>query len=196
VRHAANLPRHLYVQADCRAISDGQTGGTIDAVWFGLLCVPHRAWCCTVMLKNGAIYRNLPLAALSLRDDAGEWTTADSQRWDCFGWDFSVIEYDYLRELDCRVWIASRGRWLNGSYLFTAEPYGDGYSLEPAQTKSFHFVELENGRIGAYPGNNILWEEVSFTGKATVRPDWLRVQTQTHHAEQSGWDSVVGEETA
>jgi hypothetical protein len=89
----------------------------------------------------------------------------DAQRWDCFGYNFSTIEYDYLRELDCNVWIASRQEWMGGSYMFTAEPYGDGYSLEPSQTKSHHFIALYNGRMTCVPGNNVLFTETSFTGK-------------------------------
>jgi hypothetical protein len=121
----------------------------------------------------------------------------DAQRWDCFGYNFATIEYDYLRELDCSVWIASRQEWLGGSYMFTAEPYGDGYSLEPSQTKSHHFIALHNGRLACVPGNNVLFTETSFTGKKPIaKPDWLRVQTNTYHAEEQGFDAVVGEETA
>jgi hypothetical protein len=86
---------------------------------------------------------------------------------------------------------------MGGSYMFTAEPYGDGYSLEPSQTKSHHFIALHNGRMTCVPGNNVLFTETSFTGKKTIaKPDWLRVQTSTYHAEEQGFDAVVGEETA
>ena len=197
--HAANLPRHLYVSVDRLVMSRGQKDGWEDAVWFGLTSVPHRAWGCTVMLQCGALYRGLPLSAIA-HDQVGHdqnWELKDAQRWDCFGWNFTTIEYDYLRELDCSVWLASRQHWMKGSYLFTAEPYGDGYSLEPSQTKSHHFIGLANGRVTCVPGNNILWNEASFTkNKSLAKPDWLRVQTQTYHAEEQAFDDVVGEETA
>ena len=197
--HAANLPRHQYVSVDKSVISQGQVQGWEDAVWFGLSSVPHRAWACTVLLKCGALYRGLPLSAIC-HDSVGhshKWELRDAQRWDCFGYNFSTIEYDYLRELDCNVWIASRQEWLGGSYMFTAEPYGDGYSLEPSQTKSHHFIALHNGRLACVPGNNVLFTETSFTGKKPIaKPDWLRVQTNTYHAEEQGFDAVVGEDTA
>ena len=196
---AANLPRHQYVSVDRSVMSRGQKDGWEDAVWFGLTSVPHRAWGCTVMLQCGALYRGLPISALA-HDQVGhdqKWELRDAQRWDCFGWDFTTIEYDYLRELDCSVWLASRQHWMAGSYLFTAEPYGDGYSMEPSQTKSHHFIGLANGRMACVPGNNILWNESSFTkNKSLAKPDWLRVQTQTYHAEEQAFDGVVGEETA
>lgn len=196
---AANLPRHLYVSVDKQFLSQSQVNGWEDAVWFGLTSTPHRAWGCTVMLKCGAIYRGLPLSALAHEQDGQrtEWSIKDAQRWDCFGWNFSPIEYDYLRELDCNVWIASQQKWMAGAYLFTAEPYGDGYSMEPSQTKSHHFIGLANGRMACVPGNNVLFTETSFTGKNPVaKPDWLRVQTRTYHAEEQAFDDVVGEETA
>jgi hypothetical protein len=195
---AANLPRHQYVMVSRKFISQGNESGWEDAVWFGLYSVPHRAWGCTVMLKCGALYRGLPLHALAFTNGTSEpWTLGDAQRWDCFGWNFTTIEYDYLRELDCQVWLAGRQTWMRGAYMFTAEPYGDGYSLEPSQTKSHHFIELANGRIACVPGNNVLFTEASFTGKNGVaKPTWLKVQTQVFHAEEQAFDGVVGEETA
>ena len=194
--HVSNLPRHLYVKCDMEFVSDGEKQGLEDAVWFGLTAVPGRAWGCTVMLKCGALYRGLPLHAMAHGDIAiMDWDINDAQRWDCFGWNFTTIEYDYLMGLSCKVWIASRKIWEVGRYLFTAEPYGDGFSMSPAQTKSHHFIALNNGRITAVPGNNVLWNESSFTTPGD-KPNWLRTQHQVWHGEEATWDHVVGEETA
>ena len=194
--HTANLPRHLYVKCDMEFVSDGQKQGLEDAVWFGLTAVPGRAWGCTVMLKCGALYRGLPLHALAHGDIAiMDWDINDAQRWDCFGWNFTTIEYEYLMGLSCKVWIANKKTWEVGRYLFTAEPYGDGFSMDPSQTKSHHFIALNNGRMTAVPGNNVLWKESSFT-TSSEKPNWLRTQSQVWHGEQATWDDVVGEETA
>jgi len=195
--HAANLPFHQYVSVDKKILSGNKAEGWEEAVWFGLTSVPHRAWGCTVMLKCGAIYRGLPISALA-HDKVGEeqpWSIGEAQRWDCFGYSFQPIRYDYLRELDCSVWIPKRNCWFAGHYVFTAEPYEDGYSLEPSQTKSHHFIALVNGRYACVPGNNVLWKEASFV-REDGKPDWLRVQTQTWHAEEPGFDHVVTEESA
>jgi len=197
--HAAALPRHLYVHADRKAMSAGQAEGFEECVWIGLNAVPHRAWSCTVLLKCGAMYRNLPLSALAVGTNGFDegWSAQDAQRWDCFGWDFTTLAYPTLQELDCSVWLPHRKAWMAGSYLFTAEFYGDAYSMEPSQTKAHHFIELSNGRVGSYPGNNILWNEPSFHGIAhNTKPSWLKVQTETFHAETAGWDNVVTEESA
>ena len=194
--HACNLPRHLYVKVDMAFVSDGEKQEIDDAVWFGLTAIPGRAWGCTVMLKCGAIYRGLPLHALAHGEIAiADWDLGDAQRWDCFGWNFTTIEYDYLMGLSCKVWIASRKIWEVGRYMFTAEPYGDGFSMAPEQTKSHHFIKLNNGGITAVPGNNVLWNESSFTTPGD-KPKWLRGQREEWHGEEATWDDVVGEETA
>jgi hypothetical protein len=177
-------------------VSDGEKQGIEDAVWFGLTAVPGRAWGCTIMLKCGALYRGLPLHALAHGEiTIMDWDINDAQRWDCFGWNFTTIEYEYLMGLSCKVWIANKKTWEVGRYLFTAEPYGDGFSMSPSQTKSHHFIALNNGRITAVPGNNVLWKESSFT-TPSEKPNWLRTQSQVWHGEQATWDDVVGEETA
>jgi len=197
MKHAADIPVHQYLWVDKSILSRGQQTGWEECVWFGLLSVPHRAWACTLMLKCGAIYRGTPLSALaySEKGKTESWSIADAQRWDCFGYNFQPIIYAYLRELDCDVWVANRKEWMRGHYLFTCEPYEDAYSLEPSQTKSHHFIALKNGRITCVPGNNVMWHENSFT-KPQGKPDWLRVQTETWHAEEPGFDSVITEETA
>jgi len=197
MRHVCDLPAHQYVEVDRKFLSRGERDGWEEAVWFAVSAVPHRAWGLTVLLKCGAIYRGLPPHAVVL-DPVGkviEWTLPQAQRWDCFGYDFTCHRHAYLRELDCSAYIFPDRRWLPGSYLFTADFYDDAYSLEPSQTKSSHFIALDNGRLAVLPGNNLLWEEASFT-RAQEKPSWLRVQNQSWHAEEQGWDHVVGEETA
>lgn len=196
MNHASNLPFHQYCWIDKSILSRGETQGWEECVWFGLTAVPHRAWGCTVMLKCGGLYRNVPLHALC-HDQVGfdqRWTLGEAQRWDCFGYQHSPIRYDYLRELDCEVWVPKRGCWFAGHYVFTVEPYEDSYSLEPSQTKSFHFLALVNGRYACAPGNHILWNEVSFVDKSADR-SWLRAQNQTWHAEESKIDHMVTEST-
>ena len=58
------LPRHQYVFVDSN-YTHKKYEGFIPAVWFGLVSYPARMWGCTVMFENGAIYRNIPLNALS-----------------------------------------------------------------------------------------------------------------------------------
>ena len=159
--YAGNLPRHLYVWVDSR-FTHKESMGFIPAVWFGLCSYPGRAWGCTVMLESGAVYRNLPPHGIGFRaDPVKRWGIGDAQTWDCYGYGFSALEYEYLRSLDCTC--TAGGRRHKGQYLFTVAPVGDGFSAYPEQSKEFMFVKLYNGRLTIQPTNHVVFEEKSFT---------------------------------
>lgn len=154
-----NLPHHRYVWVDSSFIRDNAEGFE-PAVWFAIRGEPNRAWGCHVMLQCGAIYRNLPPHALAFRQrPAPNWGLGQAQVWDCYGRDFDVIEYDYLRDLRARYDVGSD----MARYLFTACPHGDGFSMAPDQSKEFMFMETEGGRLLVRPTNMLLFEERSFT---------------------------------
>ncbi len=133
------------------------------------------------MLECGAIYRNVPLHHLASDNRAEvDWTPSHAQYWDCYGTDFSLVEYPFLHEMKVKARIKRDEH--NGSYLFSAIPIGDGWSSEPEQSKEFFFCELENGRYTALPTNGVLFVDTSF-GK----PEWpkfLRRQNTIWSAEE------------
>jgi len=171
------LPRHLYCWVDT-AHTHREPVGFVPAVWFGLVSHPGRMWGCTVLLESGAIYRNLPPHALAF-DPAptGLWTPQDAQTWDCYGTDFTALEYAYLAGLRCLV-RAHRHDHL-GTYLFTVAPVGDGYSASPDQAKEFTFVQLDSGWLTIQPTNHTVFEEKSFTSPTLTFPRGLKRQSQT-----------------
>ena len=120
------LPRHLYVWVDTNH-THKEPHGFVKAVWYGLVSFPGRMWGCTVMLECGAVYRNLPSHAIAFDENPDElnWTPQDSQTWDCYGWDFTALEYDYLRGLNCLV--RYNKKEIMGEYIFTVSPIGDGF---------------------------------------------------------------------
>jgi len=146
---------------------------------------PGRTWGCTVLFENGAIYRNLPPHALAFDNPPSEvdWTPQDAQTWDCYGWDFTMIEYSYLRGLDVLV-RTKRKQAHEGEYLFSAAPVGDGFSAHPEQAKEFSFIRLFNGRLTIQPTNNVLFRERSFTTHdLTTFPTDLKRQTDVWTSE-------------
>lgn len=187
------LPRHLYVCVDS-AFVFREPVGFIPAVWFGLVSFPSRMWGCTVMLENGAIYRNLPPHSIAFSDDPDPgtlWTPRESQHWDCYGWDWTALEYPYLRGLDCKARVRTpqvrsgtgRDLEIEGEYLFTVAPVGDAFSTEPEQAKEFTFIKLDNGRLTIQPTDRVVFRELSFTGTELAFPSGIRRQTEVWRAE-------------
>lgn len=178
--HVGSTPRHHYVYVDSH-FTHSQPCGFVPAVWFGLVSYPARAWGCTVLLESGAVYRNLPIHALSFTKSPPEWTERDAQTWNCYGWAWTAHEYDYLRGLRCQA--KADGRLHPGEYLFSVAPLFDGFSAYPEQAKEFTFVRLDNGRITAQPTNHAIFSDASFTSDA-MKPTGLRRQVETYSAEK------------
>lgn len=178
--HTAGLPAHQYVWVEPDAIGKHDW---LYGVWFGITCWPGRAFGCHVFLENGAVYRNVPLHQLASRKTEAEWTAADAQTWDAYGWQFSLIEYPYLATMNARAKLQS-GVEHAGHYLFTLAPVGDAFSAAPWQSKEFYFLQLENGRYTAQPTNHVLIEDRSFIQKLEW-PTFLRRQRDWHSAEDA-----------
>ena len=175
------LPRHLYCYIDSR-FTHKEPQGFLPCVWFGLVSYPGRLWGCTVMLESGAIYRNVPSHAMAFSERAEMlWYTEEAQAWDCYGKDFTTLEYRYLAGLDCKVQLPSGPQ--TGQYLFTAAPVGDGFSAYPEQAKEFCFIQLDNGRLTIQPTNHVVFRERSFTDNKLEFPQGLKRQTDVWSAE-------------
>lgn len=155
-----SLPVHQYLFVDRSFIRKNGVGYE-PAVWFAVNSQPSRAWGCHVMLECGAIYRGLPAHALHFYQGDDEWTIEQSQLWDCYGSEFQLIEYDYLRELKCRVLVQKEE--YSGTYLFTAVPLNDPYTRDPSQSKEFMFIQTDQGRLTIQPTNRVMFVDKSFT---------------------------------
>lgn len=135
------------------------------------------------MFEDGAVYRNVPLHAIGFEQEpANVWTEQDAQLWDCYGYNFSVIEYTYLGGLDCRARICQTYHE-TGTYLFTVAPIGDGFSAVPEQSKEFAFIKLNNGRLTVQPTDRVIFRERSFTTGNMEFPKCYKRQTETWSCE-------------
>jgi hypothetical protein len=175
------LPRHIDVWVDTKFTHCNGAMETlfVPAIWFGLVSYPGRAWGCTLMLESGAVYRNLPPHALIFDMPKGfekSWSIDEAQLWDCYGTDFTTIEYELLREHRCRVMVGNDEH--AGEYLFTAAPVGDAWSARPEQAKEFSFIKLNIGRLTIQPTNRVLFEERAFTTRNAHWPTDLKRQTE------------------
>ena len=168
---AGPLLRHRYCFVQPETFGND---GWERVAWFGLVSHPGRTWGCHVMLECGAVYRNVPLHRLAHKTDTVEWSTDQAQTWDCYGHDFSMVEYPFLEGVPVIVRLRSKQE-LTGRYMFTAIPMLDGFSLEPEQSKEFYFIQLDNGRYTAQPTNHVLVQDKSFITKS----EWPRLKRQT-----------------
>ena len=165
---SGDLPKHIYCFVDSKFIrTDGK--GFEPCVWFAIRSWPGRTWGCHIMLECGAIYRDVPPHAISFKPDPTEkemlWSLYDAQRWNCYGTQFSTIEYTFLQGLSLET------RENRGKYLFTAVPLNDGYTEAPEQAKEFVFCRLLNYRLAILPTNMVLFADKSFC-TSNKRPVW------------------------
>ena len=177
---AAPLPRHTYCYVQPNTFGNEDW---VRVAWFGLVSHPGRTWGCHVMLECGAVYRNVPLHKLAHKITETPWDPADAQTWDCYGNQFSVLEYPFLEGTRMRTRLRSKQEHV-GNYLFTAIPMMDGFSLEPEQSKEFYFLQLENGRYTAQPTNQVLIDDRSWVDELKW-PTFLKRQRDWHSAEDS-----------
>ncbi len=114
------------------------------------------------MLECGAVYRNLPPNAIAFSENpkipTDGWHVTDAQVWNCYGRQFSLHCYDYLNGLKVKL-----SDYSSGTYMFTAIPFGDGFSEYPEQSKEFMFVRTEHDLLVIVPTNELLFIEESFT---------------------------------
>jgi len=175
-----SIPKHEYIWVDSNFTHKNPTG-FVRAVWFGLVSFPSRTWGLNVMFENGAVYRSLPPHAISFSENPkqGIWKPDDAQLWDCYGYDWACVEYTYLKGLKCSCKI--KDKFLDGQYLFTVAPIGDGFSNSPEQSKEFKFIKLDNNRLTIQPTNKVLFKDNSFTDKSVSTS--LKLQTEYYSCE-------------
>ena len=193
MRHTQNasVPIHRYGLVD-RAILTGldkPIGGIFEkCVIFGITSVPSRALMFSIMCESGAQWARIPLHMLRHERPCKApaiHPLQDLQMWDAHGWEFSVVQYEYLREMSC-VFRLRDGTEVPASYWFTLDHTDNGWSLYPPEHKCYHILLLENGsgQIAAQPNNRIRWKDDSFTNHE-LPLDYRVMCETTFHAEMS-----------
>jgi len=176
---SGNIPTHIYCLVDSSFIRKDVSKGVFEpCVWFALHSKPGHAWGCHMMLECGAVYRGVPPHALSFsRMPELAWGLKDSQIWDCYGDQFSVIRYTYLDGQRAEL----RKSGLFGRYLFTVVPMNDGFTMEASQSKEFMFIQLDNGRLSIMPTNEVRFHDKSYT--AGDWPDNIKLNSNIWRVE-------------
>ena len=184
-----SIPQHIYGWVD-QGILRGDTSDIKEyerCVIFGATSIPSRALHFSILCESGAQWARIPLHKLRHEKPTSNriHDLPQLQSWDCHGWDFSVVAYEYLREMGCE-YRTRDGEMIPAAYWFTLDHTDNGYSQYPPEHKCYHMLLLEDGsgQIAAQPNNRILWRDDSF-----VRPnpalvaEYRVVPEKTWHAE-------------
>jgi hypothetical protein len=150
-------------------------------MWVGLTSIPGRAWGINIILRDGgALYRNIPPHAVAFRKDVDDWEISQAQLWDCYSYDFTVLQNPIMRGMEVSVMLKS-GVVSHGEYLFSTAHMHDGWSDAPDQDKEFIFVKLNNGRLTIQPTNRVRFIDRSFTTEALPK---LKLQETVYSCEK------------
>jgi hypothetical protein len=160
------LPTHRYIWIDSEYTHEKPVG-PVEAMWVGLTSIPSRAWGINVILREGgALYRNIPPNAVSFKKKSIKWKINQSQLWDCYSYNFTVLQNPILRGMPVSVKVGPN--ILIGTYLFSTTHLFDGWSDSPEQDKEFIFIELTNGRLTIQPTNKVAFIDKSYTLPTTL----------------------------
>lgn len=159
-----DLPKHIYAFLRTEFVNnlaDG-THGLIPCVIFAVESLPGRAVGFHVLREDGALVAQVPIHALCHRADAPQMKLNDLQKWDCFGFWITAIEFEYLYELEFG-YRKSGGDIETGAYICTLDFLDNGFSDAPEQHKNFHLLKLDNGNFALQPNNRCRVIDRSFT---------------------------------
>lgn len=169
-------------------MDEAYAGQYEPCVLFGVTSIPSRALHFSIMCESGAQWARIPIHMLRHETPKDYGTIkhplSDLQMWDSHGWDFSVVQYEYLREMGCQ-YRKRDGSLVKASYWFTLDNTDNGYSQYPPEHKCFHVLLLEDGsgQIAAMPNNRIIWRDDSWV-KPGHKFDYKVMAPDTWHAEK------------
>ena len=155
------LPTHRYIWVDSK-YTHQNPAGPVEAMWVGLTSIPARTWGINVILREGgALYRNIPPNAVRFKEQAKKnWRIEESQLWNCYSYNFTILENPILRGLSVTAKVNQN--ILKGTYLFSATHLNDGWSDSPEQDKEFIFIQLTNWRLTIQPTNRVAFIDHSY----------------------------------
>jgi hypothetical protein len=152
-----------------RNMVDGQ-GDYLEGIAVGILCIRGDSPSFQVILKEprGGCAFTLPIQALVTRA-ALPVATVDVCPWDCFSDTFGVCELPALRRTPVRLLQDAT----MAEYRFTVAFTGTDLADDPEQRKLLHVVHREDGLIGAYPNNRLLFHDPALFGATcSEKPDF------------------------
>jgi hypothetical protein len=180
----ANLPPvHCFVRREFLYNFESGVDEYEPCIWVSIKSLRSQAFRIEAYLpRYGALYDKLPLHAFVSRNnnlDSSSFLELDTlQIWDCFSYDFTIIQKAFLRNLSCKFYAKDKN-FYQGNYLFTVDHSSPdlniidtSYSEWPEDHKSFNFIELDNGQYAAQPNNRCIFLDAASNPKEMLFPDF------------------------
>jgi hypothetical protein len=180
----ANLPPvHCFVRKEFLYNFESGVDEYESCIWVSIKSLRSQAFRIEAYLpRYGALYDKLPLHAFVSRNnnlDSSSFLELDTlQIWDCFSYDFTIIQKAFLRNLSCKFYAKDKN-FYQGNYLFTIDHSSPdlniidtSYSEWPEDHKSFNFIELDNGQYAAQPNNRCIFLDAASNPKEMLFPDF------------------------
>jgi len=152
----ANLPHHLYVNVDNKALGPNMPDGVTPGLWHGIYSRPGQVIMCHVLLESGANWSGLPIHALSTGDFSLGHNTL--QPWGSMGKELIVWKSNYLEGLEAKVL-----KWEGaGRHTGIIVDWTDGFSIHPQEHKPLNLIHLSTGQFTLLPNNYLLYNDTHF----------------------------------
>lgn len=90
------------------------------------------------------------------------------QPWDVFSPEFGVARMELVHRV--RTYVLPERK--TGRYLFTIDFTGNALADDAEQHKCLHIIKMDEGWLGAFPNNRLLFEDPAFVMATKERPDF------------------------
>lgn len=151
----SNLPFHLYVNVNNRALGPNMPDGVTKGIWHGVYSREYQLIMCHVFLETGANWSGLPLHAISVTEDFSQ-PIERLMPWACMGEDMESFHSAFLEGLHGHY----GSEWCRHTGIVI--DWKDGYSRYPQEHKPLNLVQLSNGQYAMLPNNYLVYEEKHF----------------------------------
>lgn len=178
----ANIPPvHCFVRKEFLYNFEKGQGEYEPCTWVSIKSLRSQAFRIEAYLPHyGALYDKIPLHAfVSRTTNLEEFLPLDTlQIWDCFSYDFTVLQKAFLRNLTVKFY-AKNKQFYQGGYMFTVDHSAPdmniidtSYAEWPEDHKSFNFIQLDNGQYAAQPNNRCIFYDAASNPEKLKFPDF------------------------
>jgi len=155
-----NLPFHLYINVDNKFLGETMPQGITPGIWHGIFSRSNQILMCHVLLETGANWSGLPIHALSTTYDFS-YSQEQLSPWGAMGEDIDTYNSNYLEGLECEL--ITHQLKSTGRHTGIIIDWKDGFSRYPQEHKPLNLLTLDNGQLGLFPNNYILYKDKHFT---------------------------------